>query len=311
MTLESILYREIDIPTGGILAVRRIDPIGNGRTLRVSLGSPADSELFLADGEGISGPYRSGDRADTGIGRFASIFSCAETCALGVYTGLWNFPVELPLSNRVCVLPDGQQTSAHLSAQAELSVRVIHSRQLVEQYWSGAVALPVENMIDQALRQAVFGCERRLNDWFPACSPVQALAQLPALSSQLSEEIEGILTDKFRWLEASCHLQIQCTNESQLLEQANVTWNDEREYRKDQARLLAEILRTVYGRQPISAAATKIIASYAKNNPCLPSSDYFHFIQEMYRMETESGTQQLERAFKQLTSSPQTKGLLP
>lgn len=298
-----ILYRDVAIPTGGLLRSAAIPPVIDGRGLRVVSDSPLQYELYLLSDRRLSGPYRSGDHAeDTNVTRLGRLFGCTETLAVGVFTGVWTFPEQrMELTPILVTIPDGQQSSVHLRAVCELSVRVRDGRGLVEDYLAGIVPEGVGELAVGTFLDRIRCRSAQMATNLFAMDGAQALAHLGTAAQQTADLVREDLAAEFPWLETVfCRLELSCTNESEVLERMNTAWADAHDFRIRQSQLLLRVMETVYTREALSAPLARIIGDCIRNNPGQPLESYVRLAEQLKSLETRYGTEQVTSVYRRV-----------
>lgn len=166
-----------------LLSVIPLDGIRDGRRLRF-FGDLTQKELFLLNGEHITGPYRSGTKAAPEITWMDALLGVrAELAVVDRRPSCRR--LTLPQGTGFVHLPDARQMGVDYQGTLDYTLRVSDARALVEAYVEKRVGDPTEDL-DAALSRAAAA---ELDRAFARLSPLS----LPGLQMLPGETEDALL----------------------------------------------------------------------------------------------------------------------
>lgn len=241
-----------------LLSVIPLNGIRDGRRLRF-LGDLTQKELFLLNGEHITGPYRSGTKAAPEITWMDALLGVrAELAVVDRRPSCRR--LMLPQGTGFVHLPDGRQMGVDYQGTLDYTLRVSDARALVEAYVEKRVGDPTEDL-DAALSRAAAA---ELDRAFARLSPLSlpGLQMLPgetedALLRRMADRVPGLCADDLR-------LQLDIFNRKELEEALNRPFEDQR--RKEQM-VFEAILQRYPDTSRMPEHMVQMVCAYFQANP--------------------------------------------
>lgn len=213
-----LLYHEVSVPMDNVpLTVVPIPPIYQGKHLKIICDDPIQRDVYMLTNGSLTGPYRSGQKADSGI-TFTSRFFGNECLLLCVNKSSMTVHTPIAMNAITAVLPSGMVVDIRLDCQANAIFHVSDPEELIFAYRNSQftdVTARVRESLIGYVKAALSKTLTKLAFSYPMPLVLSCLQSITATICQaaqmhLNSQLPSLRID-------SVWIDLQCTNVSEIM----------------------------------------------------------------------------------------------
>lgn len=218
----ALLSHEIYVPMEDkLLTVMSLPPIHRGKYLKLYCENPIQRDVYMLSNGTLTGPYRSGQRANNGI-TFTAQFFGSECLLLCVNKSAMAVGGKMVINPITAVLPSGIVVDIGLECQANATFHVTDTEALIEEYrnsqFTDAGAL-IQESLSSYLRTSLTQVLTKLTFSNPMPLVLSCLQNIAATLCEsarayLDRKIDSIYIDRV-------DIDLRCTNIPQIMSVIN------------------------------------------------------------------------------------------